>query len=74
MSRSVLVTVSPFNPDLMTTDFNLADSAVGFVADSKPLAGLQSSRNLNQALSAPVEGVSNDQKAARSKGESQSSR
>ncbi|XP_050758004.1 interleukin-20 receptor subunit alpha-like [Gymnogyps californianus] len=54
--------------DLMTTDFNLADGAVGFVTDSKPLAGLQSSRNLNQALSAPGEGVSNDQKAARSKG------
>lgn len=67
MIRFLLVTVSAFNPDLMLTDFNLAEGAVGFVADSKHLAGLQPSRNLNQALSAPGEG-------ARGKGESQSSR
>lgn len=73
MSCFVLVTVSPFNPDLMPTDFNLADGAVGFVTDSKPLAGLQPSRNLDQALSAPGEGASHDQKTAHGKGESQSS-
>ncbi|CAM9378703.1 unnamed protein product [Bubo scandiacus] len=53
--------------DLMPTDFNLAAGAVDFTADSKLLAGLQPSKNLNQALSALGEGVIHDQKAAHGK-------
>ncbi|XP_040975158.1 uncharacterized protein LOC121232514 isoform X2 [Aquila chrysaetos chrysaetos] len=68
MSCFALVTVSPFNPDLIPMDFYLADGVVGSVTDSKPPAGLQPSRNLNQALSAPGEGASHNQKAARIKG------
>lgn len=70
MSCFVLVTVSPFNPGLIPTYFNLSDGAVDSVADSKPPAGLQPSRNLNHALSAPGEGASHNQKAAHIKGES----
>ncbi|XP_040975159.1 uncharacterized protein LOC121232514 isoform X3 [Aquila chrysaetos chrysaetos] len=54
--------------DLIPMDFYLADGVVGSVTDSKPPAGLQPSRNLNQALSAPGEGASHNQKAARIKG------
>lgn len=69
MSRFVLVTVSPFNPDLMPMDFSLADSAGGFMAESKPAAGLRPFRNLNQALPALGEGASHDHRAARGSGE-----
>lgn len=71
MSCFVLVVVSPSNPDLLPTESNLADGAVGFQADGKALAGRQPSGNLDRALPAPGEGASHDQKAARSKGESQ---
>ncbi|KAM9537789.1 uncharacterized protein ACIB01_012094 isoform 1-T1 [Guaruba guarouba] len=69
MSRCVLVTVSPFNPALMPTDFSLVDGAGGFMAERKPAAGLRPSRSLNQALPAPREGVTHDQRAARGSGE-----
>ncbi|XP_065546045.1 uncharacterized protein LOC136019610 isoform X4 [Lathamus discolor] len=54
---------------LKPTDFSLADGAGGFMAESKPAAGLRPSKSLNQALPAPWEGVSHDQRAARGNGE-----
>ncbi|KAM9537791.1 uncharacterized protein ACIB01_012094 isoform 3-T3 [Guaruba guarouba] len=54
---------------LMPTDFSLVDGAGGFMAERKPAAGLRPSRSLNQALPAPREGVTHDQRAARGSGE-----
>ncbi|CAI5793665.1 urotensin-related peptide 1 [Podarcis lilfordi] len=69
LSSTCCVAAYPVYPDIeamqdfVPTDFNLVDSAVGFIPDDAASFGLRPSRNLNAAHSALEEGINQVQKS-----------